>query len=288
MNFVNNWNRPITLAAGVTSVALDIPDGEYRLSLADSATEPTRQEIVGATVASGTATLTRGLEGTLDQDWPAGSTIYNAVTAGWLTSMAARVKTLEQGGGGGGGAVVSSDRPQATPTFTGQLHVWEDVASYVALASNTPEDWALFAGVDWGFGYSLHPGSPNVSYQLDRAARRIQVTAEPGTLPEGFPVTLRIPAWEGLPHGWSLEVLASGIALSLDFSGLGEMLYCLISDFETGTTASLAGAILTLRNSQPISISLNDFGVYPEGVNCGIEVRATQAPTVSFLPEFEE
>ena len=105
MNFVNNWQRPITLAAGATSIALDLPSGSYRLTLADSATAPTRWEIVDAAVLNGDATLMRGQEGTADQDWPNGSVIYNAVTAATmqqiiqlLGQLDLRITALEGGG----------------------------------------------------------------------------------------------------------------------------------------------------------------------------------------------
>lgn len=89
MNFVNNWSRPVTLAAGATTLALDLPDGSYRLTLADSAAAPTRWEIIDATVVANTATLTRAQEGTTDQAWPEGSVIYCALTAGTLAQLAA-------------------------------------------------------------------------------------------------------------------------------------------------------------------------------------------------------
>lgn len=95
MNFINNWSQPVTLATGATSLALDLPDGEYRLTLADSPFMQTRWEIVGASVAAGTATLARGLEGTADQDWPEGSFIYCALTAGVLRDLFARLEALE-------------------------------------------------------------------------------------------------------------------------------------------------------------------------------------------------
>src|SRR3989344_3011764 len=102
MNFVNNWQRALVLAGGVTSLALDLPDGDFLLTLADSATQPTRWEIVLATVVGGAATLTRAQEGTTDQSWPSGSVIYCSLTAGQvasifaeLASLAARVTALE-------------------------------------------------------------------------------------------------------------------------------------------------------------------------------------------------
>ncbi|TLX65063.1 hypothetical protein DN820_01750 [Stutzerimonas nosocomialis] len=94
MNIVNNWSRAITLAAGATALALDLPDGEYRLTLSDGS----RWEIVGATVTEGQAQLTRGLEGTDEQDWPEGSTIYCSITAGQLQDIFARLSALEGGG----------------------------------------------------------------------------------------------------------------------------------------------------------------------------------------------
>lgn len=91
MDFVNNWSRPVTLAAGATTLALDLPDGSYRLTLADSPAAATRWEIIDAVVAAGGATLTRAQEGTADQAWPEGSVIYCALTAGTLAQLTAPV-----------------------------------------------------------------------------------------------------------------------------------------------------------------------------------------------------
>jgi hypothetical protein len=87
MNFVNNWSQAVTLAPGATSLALDLPDGTYRLTLADAAAGATRWEIVDAAVSAGTAVLTRALEGTTDQDWPADSVVYCGLTAGTLDAL---------------------------------------------------------------------------------------------------------------------------------------------------------------------------------------------------------
>lgn len=95
MKFANNWIQEITLAPGVTSVAMDLPDGSYRLTLSD-ASIATRWEIVGAVVVAGTATLTRALEGTTDQDWPDGSLIYSSITAGLLADVFAQLADLQQ------------------------------------------------------------------------------------------------------------------------------------------------------------------------------------------------
>lgn len=95
MQFVNSWRRPITLAQGADSCALDLPDGRYRLTLTDSDKQATRWEIVDAEVAAGQAGLSRGLEGTADQEWPAGSVIYQAPTAGILQTLFAELAALQ-------------------------------------------------------------------------------------------------------------------------------------------------------------------------------------------------
>src|SRR5690606_31589750 len=60
-------------------------------------------EYVGAQVVDGIATLERGLEGSADREWPAGSWIYCSVTADVLASvflqladLQLRVEALEQ------------------------------------------------------------------------------------------------------------------------------------------------------------------------------------------------
>lgn len=88
LNFVNNWQSSVELAQGATTAALELPDGEYRITLADAAGQAaTRWEIIGAAVADGVATLERGLEGTANQDWPEGSIAYVGITAGALQAM---------------------------------------------------------------------------------------------------------------------------------------------------------------------------------------------------------
>lgn len=94
MDFVNNWRQDITLAAGATSLALTLPDGSYRLSITDSLASPTAWEIVGAVVAGGTATLTRGMEGTTAIDWQGGGIAYCSITAGALTEIFAALFAL--------------------------------------------------------------------------------------------------------------------------------------------------------------------------------------------------
>lgn len=96
MAYINNYLEPIELAQGATSAVLALPDGSYRLTLSDALR--TRWEIVDASVSGGAATLVRGLEGTAPQDWPGGSVIYCAVTAGQLNDLLARLNALDGGG----------------------------------------------------------------------------------------------------------------------------------------------------------------------------------------------
>lgn len=111
MNFVNNWSQALALASGATSCALDLPNGAYRLTLTDSASQASVWEIVDAVVENKAASLTRAREGTVARAWPAGSIIYCAVTAGVMSALSqqneylasvvadlqARVDTLEGG-----------------------------------------------------------------------------------------------------------------------------------------------------------------------------------------------
>lgn len=96
MIFVNNYREPIELAQGATTAALSLPDGDYRLTLTNA--DGNAWEIVDATVTNGAATLVRGLEGTAVQEWPGGSSIYCAVTAGQLNDLLARLNALDGGG----------------------------------------------------------------------------------------------------------------------------------------------------------------------------------------------
>lgn len=87
MNFVNNWSQAITLAADAGDCPLALPDGEYLLTITDSATKPTAWEIVRAQVVGGYAYLARGRENTTARAWPAGSLIYCSITAGTFADL---------------------------------------------------------------------------------------------------------------------------------------------------------------------------------------------------------
>lgn len=95
IRFINNYTESVALAVDQTSATLALPDGKYRLTLADSSSAPTRWEILDAVVAGGAATLDRAKEGTSAQEWPSGSIIYNALTAETLNSMLADIQSLK-------------------------------------------------------------------------------------------------------------------------------------------------------------------------------------------------
>lgn len=142
MNFINNYIQPITLGPGDTSLALSLPDGEYRLTIADSSSSATRWEIVDAAVESGVATLTRGREGTSAQDWEAGSVIFCTVTAGLLQEMYSRPSGAEVG---------------ATITASRSL-VMSDVDMYLPADSESSVELGVpaQASVEWPDNCEIH------------------------------------------------------------------------------------------------------------------------------------
>jgi hypothetical protein len=192
MNFINNYSQAVTLAAGATSLALSLPDGEYRLTLTDSESASTRWEIVGAVVVTGTATLQRGIEGTTDQTWPEGSVIYSALTAGLMQIIFERLLPA----GGTTGQLLSKlsdtdfdaqwiDDP-SLPSFSGALsgrlfvaYVDSDdsqrKAAVIDLATGTIEPsapWmtaytgAAIGAADYNQGNSLLAAFPNSTSKI--------------------------------------------------------------------------------------------------------------------------
>lgn len=77
MNFIDNWQQPITLTADDDSAELSIPDGEYLLTICDSPTNPTRWETLFVEVQQGAAQLGRDSP----QEWGQGSVIYCSLPA---------------------------------------------------------------------------------------------------------------------------------------------------------------------------------------------------------------
>lgn len=97
MSFVNNYSVSVALQMGATSLSLSLPDGFYSLTMVDSASTPTRWEILYADVVGGVADLQRGAENTADQEWPEGSLLYCSVTAEFLNYVEQMLNQLLTG-----------------------------------------------------------------------------------------------------------------------------------------------------------------------------------------------
>lgn len=175
MKFVNNYIQSITLDAGGATLALTLPDGDYRLTIADDAVSPTRWEIVDAVVEDGTATLTRGQEGTSAQGWAAGSVIYCAVTAETLERIE---QTAGQPGQPGEPGEPGEPGP-AGPSVelrAGSTHIqwrvegaaeWQDL---IALASLTPSVESVVDAVVDQIGARLLPAGGTQGQLLAKAS----------------------------------------------------------------------------------------------------------------------
>jgi hypothetical protein len=138
MNFINNWQRPIVLPIDAVSAPLDLPDGTFRLTVTDSLSLPTRWEVLTATVATGVASIARGAEATAAQEWPDGSAIYCAITAGVLGDLAQQLAS----------SVSSINALTATVSA---------LASRVSALEN-PGAFFIQAGADEWVGYSANAG----------------------------------------------------------------------------------------------------------------------------------
>ncbi|MDP2446584.1 hypothetical protein [Pseudomonas sp.] len=97
MNFINNYAVQVQLALGDTILAVPgLSDGYYTLSLSDArGAAATRWEHVTADVVSGVAYMSRGQEGTADQEWPPGSWLYCSLTAGLLGYIVSALEDLQ-------------------------------------------------------------------------------------------------------------------------------------------------------------------------------------------------
>lgn len=250
MAYINNYREPIELAQGATAATLSLPDGEYRLTLTNA--EGNAWEIVDAVVASGSATLTRAVEGTSDQNWPTGSTIYCAVTAGQLNALAET---------GGSGAVVSDGPPTDAPPGAGAFHV-STMPGYeracVAISDRGPEDWLPLSVLPPLTGYEAN--SFATTYSIDRSAKEVNVFT-PADQTGEFTATLTLPAWEASPLGFSVtiepEPSASAVT-RLDFSAMvqpGVMLQGEVRDFSSGATLGLDGHTLSVTSNTRVVLS---------------------------------
>ncbi|USR38072.1 hypothetical protein L1F06_015485 [Ectopseudomonas hydrolytica] len=194
MDFINNYAQQVALAQGATGLALALPYGTYRLTLSDGrGADATRYEHVQAVVVDGAATLQRGLEGTEDAEWPAGSWIYCSITAGVLGDMLEQLEAaawtpanfvwrLEQGMAGQGSSLFwAADAVGAYARVDfGSLFTW---APYVTMGGDGQVDIADgYVGVYGegdGVGVQQLLGVLSISTGTT-AAGDITLTAAPG------------------------------------------------------------------------------------------------------------
>ncbi|AFM32639.1 MULTISPECIES: hypothetical protein [Stutzerimonas stutzeri subgroup] len=278
MAYINNYREPIELAQGATTASLSLPDGEYRLTLTNSASAA--WEIVDAVVASGSATLTRAVEGTSDQSWPTGSTIYCAVTAGQLNAMA---------NPGESGVIVSNGPPTETPPAVGAIHV-STLATLeracVAVGTRGPEDWLPLSVLPPLNGYEAT--SAESSYSIERSAKEISVYS-PYQQTGAFSVVLTMPAWEASPLGFSLLIEpqpSASVVTKLDLSALlppGRALVGEAQDFGSGATLDLVGTVLSITTSERVIVSRLILEYGETEVWFSLEIRPAAA-LPAFIP----
>lgn len=273
MTYINNYREPIELAQSATTATLSLPDGEYRLTLTNAA--GSAWEIVDAVVSSGSAVLTRGLEGTAAQPWPSGSVIYCAVTAAQLNAMAGS-------GGSGGGVIVSEGPPTETPPAAGAIHV-STLATFeracVAVGTRGPEDWLPLSVLPPFDGYQAT--IVESSYSIERSAKEIAVVS-PYQQAGDFSVALALPAWNASPLGFSLLIEpqpSASVTVRLDFAAMvpaGSSLSATASDFGSGAVLEMSGTVLTVTTTERVVLSRLILESGEDNVWFGLDVR--QAP----------
>lgn len=119
IHFANNWQYELTAGFSPAQATLPLPAGaisrlalvegaEYLLTLSATLnpTTPGETEIIRLTGHADGYSIARGQEGTQETNWPAGTLIWCAITAGaladvfsQLAALTARVEALESGGG---------------------------------------------------------------------------------------------------------------------------------------------------------------------------------------------
>lgn len=110
VSFIDNFIEPIQLPAGVEEVEtnLDLPEGEYLLTLTNSSESPVRHEIVFAWTEGGTTWIWRNPDDGL-AEWPEGSVIFCGINSDVLRDiyysiedLAWQVSPYKETGGGSG------------------------------------------------------------------------------------------------------------------------------------------------------------------------------------------
>jgi len=256
MKFVNNWQRPITLAAGAATAALDLPDGTYRLTLSDAGRS--RIEIIDAAVAAGVGALSRGLEGTADQEWPSGSVVYSTLTAGQVAILAAA----------GNDTLSGDEMPTQPPARVGQLYVAPWV-TFVGVGTAHPEQWRSIWGAA-GPGQYVEALPGGVSQSLPRTVRSVRVFS-PDAATGLHRATVVVPAWPVRPEGFEVEILATAscpITLSIDLTALlGGLSETYVSVENYGTTAAFSRAdnVIECAASEHLRLRMETFFIDQAG-----------------------
>lgn len=131
MNFINNWQQAIELAADATSAALTLPNGDYMLVISNAlGAQASLWEVVAASVTDGTATLVRGQEATVVRAWPAGSVIYCTATAGQLAAIFAQLTAQSAAIADLQARVSMLENPVPAGAVRIGVHVGESAAGY--------------------------------------------------------------------------------------------------------------------------------------------------------------
>lgn len=202
--FINNYIEPITLSASTLTANLSLPDGKYRLTIADSANSATQWEIIDATVTGGAATLQRAKEGTSAQDWTEGSVIYNALTAETLNSILADIQRLKP------------DEP-AGP-FAIEIELDIDRNFRMSVKSNDPD-----AYVDMGDGTTYSEFDPDfdileVDHRFSAGVHVIRIFGDYQEVYVGWTQPYKIISW-GVPMipapSYSFENFVTGLPSTL-------------------------------------------------------------------------
>lgn len=271
INFANNWKSPIELSQGVTTALVDLPDGEYRITISDAlGAEAARWEIIGATVVAGAAALERGLEGTSDQDWPEGSIAYIGITAGALQAMqqatadargvADEALTMADEALAAGGGISDYGPPVTTPPRAGAVYC--DLATfdiYIAGKADFPGDWAGPFSVAGRAAYveMRWPQSVTLPKSIGRVvAQRDFPEDGPGdftlTLPELDSACMISFTVSAQAHAGSRLLISRPPGTTMTFSQSGPSL---------GATFSQGSARIPMQRMELlVTYSVNDYG----------------------------
>jgi len=143
MRYANNWKYELSAGFSPAQATLPLPAGaisrlalvegaEYLLTLSATLnpTTPGETEIIRLTGHADGYSIARGQEGTQETNWPAGTLIWCAITAGaladvfsQLAALTARVEALESGGG--------SDLPANVLIYSSGTALTDDQGNYL-------------------------------------------------------------------------------------------------------------------------------------------------------------